>query len=49
MTSTLSPRLQTLARIAQAAGVVVMRHYEQGTQARVKAAAERGHIHPEQD
>lgn len=37
MTPTLSPRLQTLVRIAQAAGVVVMRHYEAGAQARVKA------------
>src|ERR1700742_2327448 len=30
-------RLQTLARIARAAGVVVMRHYEAGCEARVKA------------
>lgn len=37
MTPTLSPRLQTLVRIAQGAGVVVMRHYEAGAQARVKA------------
>ena len=37
MTPTLSSRLQTLVRIAQAAGVVVMRHYEAGAQARVKA------------
>jgi 3'(2'), 5'-bisphosphate nucleotidase len=37
MSATLSPRLQTLVRIAQAAGVVVMRHYEAGCDARVKA------------
>jgi len=37
MTTTLSPKLQTLVRIAQAAGVVVMRHYEAGAEARVKA------------
>src|SRR5476649_1233581 len=37
MGATLSPRLQTLVRIAQAAGVVVMRHYEAGCDARVKA------------
>ena len=37
MTPTLSSRLQTLVRIAQAAGVVVMRHYAAGAQARVKA------------
>ena len=37
MTPTPSPRLQTLVRIAQAAGVVVMRHYEAGAQAREKA------------
>jgi 3'(2'), 5'-bisphosphate nucleotidase len=35
--ATLSPRLQTLVRIAQAAGLVVMRHYEAGVDARMKA------------
>ena len=33
----LSPRLESLVRIAQAAGVVVMRHYEEGAAARIKA------------
>ena len=37
MGATLSPHLQTLVRIAQAAGAVVMRHYEAGCDARVKA------------
>lgn len=37
MGATLSAHLQTLAGIAQAAGVVVMRHYEAGCDARVKA------------
>jgi 3'(2'), 5'-bisphosphate nucleotidase len=37
MDATLSPRLETLVRIAQAAGVVVMRHYEAGCDARVKS------------
>ncbi|HWX89959.1 MAG TPA: 3'(2'),5'-bisphosphate nucleotidase CysQ [Rhizomicrobium sp.] len=37
MSATLSPHLQTLVRIAQAAGTVVMRHYEAGCDARVKA------------
>src|ERR1700748_3704067 len=37
MDATLSPRLETLARIARAAGVVVMRHYEAGCEARVKS------------
>ena len=37
MSATLSPHLQTLVRIAQAAGAVVMRHYEAGCDARVKA------------
>jgi len=37
MGATLSPHLQTLIRIAQAAGIVVMRHYEAGCDARVKA------------
>lgn len=37
MSATLSPRLQQLVRIAQAAGVVVMRHYEDGATARIKA------------
>ncbi len=36
MKATLSPRLETLVRIAQAAGEVVMRHYEAGCDARVK-------------
>jgi 3'(2'), 5'-bisphosphate nucleotidase len=33
----LAPRLESLVRIAQAAGVVVMRHYEEGAAARIKA------------
>jgi 3'(2'), 5'-bisphosphate nucleotidase len=37
MSATLSPHLATLVRIAQAAGVVVMRHYEAGCDTRVKA------------
>lgn len=37
MGATLSAHLQILAGIAQAAGVVVMRHYEAGCDARVKA------------
>lgn len=37
MSATLSPHLQTLVRIAQAAGIVVMRHYEAGCDTRVKA------------
>lgn len=37
MGATLSPHLQTLVAIAQAAGTVVMRHYEAGCDARVKA------------
>jgi 3'(2'), 5'-bisphosphate nucleotidase len=37
VSATLSPRLATLVRIAQAAGVVVMRHYEAGCDTRVKA------------
>jgi 3'(2'), 5'-bisphosphate nucleotidase len=37
MSATLSPHLQTLVRIAQAAGSVVMRHYEAGCDTRVKA------------
>ncbi len=37
MSGALSPRLQTLVRIAQTAGMIVMRHYEAGAQARVKA------------
>lgn len=37
MGATLSPHLQTLVRIAQAAGGVVMRHYEAGCDTRVKA------------
>ena len=37
MSATLSSRLQKLVRIAQGAGPIVMRHYEAGAQARVKA------------
>ena len=37
MDATLSPHLQTLIRITQAAGTVVMRHYEEGCDTRVKA------------
>jgi len=37
VSATLSPHLATLVRIAQAAGVIVMRHYEAGVDARVKA------------
>jgi 3'(2'), 5'-bisphosphate nucleotidase len=37
MGATLSSHLQTLVRIAQAAGVVVMHHYEAGCDTRVKA------------
>jgi 3'(2'), 5'-bisphosphate nucleotidase len=37
MDATLSPRLETLVRIARAAGAVVMRHYEAGCDTRVKA------------
>ena len=37
MSATLSPHLEILVRIAQAAGVVVMRHYEAGCDPRVKA------------
>jgi 3'(2'), 5'-bisphosphate nucleotidase len=37
VSATLSPHLQTLVRIAQAAGVVVMRHYEAGCDTRLKA------------
>lgn len=37
MSATLPPRLESLVRIAQAAGVVVMRHYEEGAAARIKA------------
>lgn len=37
MGATLSPHLATLVRIVQAAGTVVMRHYEAGCAARVKA------------
>ena len=33
----LSPRLETLVRIAQAAGEVVMRHYQAGCEARMKS------------
>src|SRR5665213_1364762 len=37
MGATLSPHLQTLVRIAQAAGTVVMRHYQAGCDTRIKA------------
>jgi 3'(2'), 5'-bisphosphate nucleotidase len=37
MSATLSPRLQTLVHIAQAAGEVVMRHYQAGCDTRIKA------------
>ena len=37
MDATLSPRLRTLVRIVRAAGGVVMRHYEAGCDARIKA------------
>ena len=37
MSATPSPHLKTLVRIAQAAGIVVMRHYEAGCDTRVKA------------
>ena len=37
MDAILSPRLKTLVRIAQSAGVVVMRHYEAGCDARIKS------------
>jgi 3'(2'), 5'-bisphosphate nucleotidase len=37
MDATLSPRLQTLVRIVEAAGEVVMRHYEAGCDARMKS------------
>ena len=37
MGTRLSPRLQTLVRIAQAAGEVVMHHYQAGCEARMKS------------
>jgi hypothetical protein len=37
METVLSPRLETLVRIAQAAGEVVMRHYQAGCEARMKS------------
>jgi len=37
MDATLSPRLKTLVRIARAAGIVVMRHYEAGCDTRIKS------------
>jgi len=37
VSATLPTRLETLVRIARAAGVVVMRHYEEGCDARVKS------------
>jgi len=36
MDATLPPRLKTLVRIARAAGIVVMRHYEAGCDTRIK-------------
>lgn len=36
MSATLSPKLEILARIARAAGAVVMKHYEAGVEARFK-------------
>jgi 3'(2'), 5'-bisphosphate nucleotidase len=36
MDATLSPRLKTLVRIARAAGLVVMRHYQAGCDTRIK-------------
>ena len=37
MSATLSPKLETLVRIARAAGVVVMKHYDAGCEAREKS------------
>jgi 3'(2'), 5'-bisphosphate nucleotidase len=37
MDATLSPRLKTLVRIARAAGIVVMHHYEAGCDTRIKS------------
>ena len=37
MDATLSQRLKTLVRIARAAEIVVMRHYEAGCDARIKS------------
>jgi len=37
MDATLSPHLKTLVRIARAAGMVVMRHYEAGCDTRIKS------------
>src|SRR5438309_10199484 len=37
MGATLTPHMETLVRIARAAGEVVMRHYEAGVDARVKS------------
>src|SRR6201999_2998000 len=37
MSATLTPHMETLVRIARAAGEVVMRHYQAGCDARVKA------------
>src|SRR5438445_12512849 len=37
MDATLSPRLKTLVRIARAAGIVVMRHYQAGCDTRIKS------------
>src|ERR1700755_82407 len=37
MGATLSPHLQILVRIAEAAGAVVMRHYRAGCEARMKS------------
>src|ERR1700742_2214795 len=37
MSATLTPHMETLVRIARAAGEVVMRHYQAGVDARVKS------------
>jgi 3'(2'), 5'-bisphosphate nucleotidase len=37
MSATLTPHMETLVRIARAAGAVVMRHYQSGVEARVKS------------
>src|SRR6201996_8690779 len=37
MSATLSPHMETLVRIARAAGEIVMRHYQAGCEARVKS------------
>ena len=37
MSATLTPHMESLVRIARAAGEVVMRHYQAGVDARVKS------------